>query len=245
MGIHRSNDPANSDTRRRVGTHRAPTQARWRWILGIVLPLAVLTGAGIALAELPDSSDPPVDAHGVGDTRPLTSDDGPSSEPSDSAIVTQPAETPDSSPSESTPSDPSGEAGADEADGETDSLAAEATALTNRERQAAGCADVTENAQLASAATDHSRDMADNGYFDHTSQDGRTFVDRAVNAGYEDVMSENIAKGYQDAASVIQGWMDSPGHRENLLNCEAQVVGIGVARDADGTLLWTQMFGRR
>ena len=42
----------------------------------------------------------------------------------------------------------------------------------------------------------------------------------------------------------MAGWMDSPGHRANILNCQARAIGVGVAAAADGTLYWTQMFGR-
>lgn len=247
MHTPRSNDPLARANGRRAGAHRAPSRARWRWLLGVTLPVAVLTGAGLALAELPETNDSPAAAETV-DTR-LLGDDGPAtSAPPDSGVVTQPAETPSSTAPESASPEPdssSSDPGADEALDEMAAFAVEVVALTNQERLAAGCGEVVNNPQLAAAAVGHSRDMADNGYFDHSSQDGRSFVDRAVAAGYDHAMSENIAKGYPDAASVVKGWMDSPGHRDNLLNCDAKAVGIGVARDAGGALLWTQVFGRQ
>ncbi|MFD0560271.1 uncharacterized protein YkwD [Stackebrandtia endophytica] len=246
MQIPRSHDPQAGPRGRRSGAHRAPTPLRWRWLLGITLPVAVLTGAGLAVAELPDSQESTTALEPVTDTRTLTDQDEQNESP-DSAVVTQPAETPSSeAPSSSSP-EPE-ESGAETENGPVDELAALATdavALTNQERQNAGCGTVSDNASLAAASTAHSKDMADNDYFDHTSRDGRTFTDRAAAQGYDQAMSENIAKGYPDAAAVVQGWMDSPGHRDNLLNCDAKAVGIGVARDASGALVWTQMFGRQ
>lgn len=246
MQIPRSNDPQAGAKGRRSGAHRAPAPLRWRLLLGITLPIAVLTGAGLAVAELPDSRDSTTALEPVTENQPLTDQDQ-LTEPADSGVVTQPAET----PSSAAPSSPSPEP--DESTAEPDNepvdelvaLAAEAVALTNQERRNAGCEAVSDNPQLAAASAGHSQDMADNGYFDHTSQDGRAFTDRAAAQGYDQAMSENIAKGYSDAAAVIQGWMDSPGHRDNLLNCDAEAVGIGVARDDSGALVWTQMFGRQ
>jgi uncharacterized protein YkwD len=84
--------------------------------------------------------------------------------------------------------------------------------------------------------------MAANDYFDHTSQDGRSPTDRAAEQGYEGGVGENIAAGYPDADAVMEGWMNSEGHRANILNCDYDVIGIGVA-DRDGTLYWVQNFG--
>ena len=84
--------------------------------------------------------------------------------------------------------------------------------------------------------------MAANDYFDHTSQDGRGPTERAAEQGYEGGVGENIAAGYPDAESVMEGWMNSEGHRANILNCDYDVLGVGVA-DRDGTLYWVQNFG--
>jgi uncharacterized protein YkwD len=223
-----------------VGAHRATTP-RWRWTLVVALPVAVLAGTGLALAELPDSVPAAVDAElsqqaPDGDAAGATS-----ATPPESDVVTQ---APESTSPEPSPSDETGEPEDEQPVDEMVALAGEAIRLTNEERQAAGCPTVSENPQLTDAATGHSGDMAANGYFDHTSQDGRDFVDRATAAGYNHAMSENIAMGYATAADVIAGWMNSPGHRDNLLNCDAVAIGLGVARSPDGSLLWTQMFGR-
>jgi uncharacterized protein YkwD len=88
--------------------------------------------------------------------------------------------------------------------------------------------------------------MATNDYFSHTAPDGSTFVDRAVAAGYprNEAGGENIAMGYRTAADVMDGWMDSEGHRANILNCDFAAIGVGLARDSGGTPYWTQVFGR-
>lgn len=122
-------------------------------------------------------------------------------------------------------------------------LAAEAIRLTNAERKKAGCGEVKENAKLTAAAQGHSEDMAVHDYFDHTSQDGRSPWDRARAEGYNDAIGENIAAGYPTAKAVIEGWMNSPGHRDNMLNCAAKSIGLGVASHNGGQLYWTQMFG--
>ncbi|MEQ3554812.1 CAP domain-containing protein [Pseudonocardia nematodicida] len=111
--------------------------------------------------------------------------------------------------------------------------------LTNAQRSAAGCGALRVDPRINAAAQGHSEDMARNGYFDHDSRDGRDFADRISEAGYPSPGAENIAMGQPDAESVVQAWMDSPGHRANILNCSLTTIGVGLA---DG--YWTQNFGR-
>jgi uncharacterized protein YkwD len=123
---------------------------------------------------------------------------------------------------------------------------AEVVRLTNRARARHGCRAVRTDGRLTTAARRHSIDMARNNFFNHTGSDGSDFVVRARRAGYRHAMAENIAQGQRTAAEVVQAWMGSTGHRRIILNCSAKAVGVGVARDRDGsgTLLWTQVFGR-
>ncbi|MFG3339792.1 CAP domain-containing protein [Glycomyces sp. NPDC048151] len=114
--------------------------------------------------------------------------------------------------------------------------------LVDAERAEAGCGALERDSRLDTAARLHAEDMAANDYFDHTSQDGRGPTERAAEQGYEGGVGENIAAGYPDAASVMEGWMNSEGHRANILNCDYSVLGVGVA-DRDGTLYWVQNFG--
>lgn len=120
------------------------------------------------------------------------------------------------------------------------SYATEVTRLTNVERGKAGCAAVKTDARLAAAALTHSKDMVDRDYFSHTSPDGKGPGDRATAAGYPSWSGENIAAGYPTPAAVVQGWMDSPGHKANILNCQSKATGVGY--DARKNM-WTQMFG--
>lgn len=120
------------------------------------------------------------------------------------------------------------------------------TVLVNQERSKAGCGAVRTDARLRTAARGHSADMAENDYFSHTAQDGSTFVDRAAAAGYPRAQAggENIAMGYRTPAEVMDGWMNSEGHRANILNCGFKAIGVGLVRDSGGTRYWTQVFGR-
>jgi uncharacterized protein YkwD len=121
------------------------------------------------------------------------------------------------------------------------SLADQVLALVNQARADAGCGPLTVHAALVTAAQGHADDMATHDYFSHESQDGRTFVDRALAAGYPDPGAENIAKGQADAASVMAAWLDSPPHRANILNCELTTLGLGLNTDG---MYWVQLFGR-
>ncbi|MEV0126263.1 sigma-70 family RNA polymerase sigma factor [Streptomyces sp. NPDC050703] len=115
--------------------------------------------------------------------------------------------------------------------------------LVNAERAKAGCGPVRSNSQLVTAATRHSADMDARDYFDHTSPDGTDPGDRITAAGYRwSTYGENIARGQQTPASVMDSWMNSPGHRANILNCDFEELGVGIHR-ASGGPWWTQAFG--
>ncbi len=94
---------------------------------------------------------------------------------------------------------------------------------------------------LETAAINHSKDMNQNNYFSHTSQDGRNPGQRITAVGYTwNTYAENIAKGYANEDAVIQGWKDSEGHCKNIMN--ATVTEMGVGRSGE---YWTQVFGKR
>jgi uncharacterized protein YkwD len=107
---------------------------------------------------------------------------------------------------------------------------------------------LTMNAALRCAARYHSRDMGLNDYFDHTSLTGTSFSDRAGSAEYDaSPIGENIAAGYPTPADVVAGWMESPGHCMNIMNPDANEIGVGYS-EADMAQYgnyWTQVFGRR
>lgn len=114
--------------------------------------------------------------------------------------------------------------------------------LTNEARTSMGLSAFVCDERLTRAARLHSQDMCDLGYFDHTSADGRSFVDRitAQGATYS-TAGENIAWGQTTPAEVHDGWMHSPGHRANILNGAFHRIGIGYVSCA-GRPYWTQDF---
>jgi uncharacterized protein YkwD len=127
-------------------------------------------------------------------------------------------------------------------------LSAESLAvkLTNAQRAQHGCSALRVDVHLRAAARGHSEDMRVRKYFEHNSPDGKTPWDRIKAAGYSQAgaEAENIAMGYATAQAVVTGWMNSPGHRANILNCSLKAVGIGVEYGQGGPW-WTQDFGGR
>ncbi|MEW5851348.1 MAG: CAP domain-containing protein [Myxococcota bacterium] len=106
---------------------------------------------------------------------------------------------------------------------------------------------LTMHPALQAAARGHSKDMADNDYFDHTSQDGRSPFDRTAEAGYNGgfTQGENIAAGNDTAAATVEQWMSSPGHCRNIMNGAFRHLGVGYAYGPSSTYghYWTQNFG--
>ncbi|MER5277695.1 CAP domain-containing protein [Streptomyces sp. NPDC002809] len=115
-------------------------------------------------------------------------------------------------------------------------------ALVNQERAKVGCSPVTASSSLASLAQNFSDDMAARGFFDHTDPDGQSPWDRAAEAGVSGLGGENIARGQADAEAVMESWMNSDGHRANILNCDYKTLGVGVHFGSGGPW-WTQDFG--
>jgi uncharacterized protein YkwD len=114
--------------------------------------------------------------------------------------------------------------------------------LVNEARADAGCDPVTADPALAAVARAHSADMRDRDYFSHTSPEGLSPFDRAEQAGVDYSRAENIAFGQADAAAVMEAWLESPGHRANILDCDLTKLGVGVAEGTGGPW-WTQLFG--
>lgn len=239
-------------SRPRGGRHRDPAERRRRIFLTILLAF----GLGAATTSL-WALDPP-----LGETTPsseaestgLPGEAAPPALP-DLALgeaVVQPqdaeaAPTSEAPPEEEQPEEP--EPDEDEGGGaptpapdQDRTTEGALLAQVNAERSAAGCGPLQGDSRLDEAARFHAEDMAVNDYFSHTSLDGRSPTDRAAQQGYSGGVGENIAAGYRDAASVMEGWMNSEGHRANILNCGYDVIGIGIA-DRGGTLYWVQKFG--
>ena len=119
---------------------------------------------------------------------------------------------------------------------------AEVLKLVNDERAKVGCSAVSASSALGDLAEDFSDAMAEQGFFDHTDPSGATPWDRAEKAGITSLGGENIARGQADAAAVMEAWMNSPGHKANILNCDFKTLGVGVHFGSGGPW-WTQDFG--
>jgi uncharacterized protein YkwD len=117
-------------------------------------------------------------------------------------------------------------------------MAAEVVSLTNAERQDAGCDPLRVDDRLTEAAQGHSEDMVSRDYFSHDTPDGVSPAERAQRAGYPSFSGENIAAGQRSAQEVVEAWMNSEGHRRNILNCDSKAIGVGLH-----DLHWTQKFG--
>ena len=117
--------------------------------------------------------------------------------------------------------------------------------LTNIERSKAGLPPLTFNSKLTAAAQKHSQNMAMQDFFDH-----RQLVERVRAEGYQySRIGENISAGQSTPESVVQGWMNSPGHRKNILNSQFRELGVGYyfLQNDGGSVnyktYWTQVFG--
>ncbi|MCY1140044.1 CAP domain-containing protein [Actinoplanes sp. Pm04-4] len=122
----------------------------------------------------------------------------------------------------------------------------EVVKLTNAERTANGCKALRVDSRLTEAARAHSADQAKTRTMTHTGSDGSNFVTREVRAGYpkKDASAENVAYGFKTPEQVVTAWMNSTGHRKNILNCSSLAIGVGLAYAGNGSPYWTQDFGR-
>lgn len=118
--------------------------------------------------------------------------------------------------------------------------------LVNQERSKAGLGSLQYANDVAKVAQLKSEDMVKNNYFDHTSPtygSPFTMMDQyGINYTFA---GENIAAGYSTAKAVMEGWMNSPGHRANILNPNYKEIGIGIAKGGDYGIYYTQMFVKR
>ncbi|MGW7822882.1 CAP domain-containing protein [Streptomyces puniciscabiei] len=198
----------------------------------------------------PSASAPSASASGpsASASQPAAPSASPTPTPSKTATGTPTPRATASAPSKAAPSAtaskaaqagsaPSAVSGADTAAAE-----AEVLRLVNEERAKVGCSPLAANSALTGLAESFSDDMAARDFFDHTDPDGKSPWDRAAAAGITDLGGENIARGQADAAAVMQAWMDSPGHRANILNCDFKTLGVGVHFGPGGPW-WTQDFG--
>lgn len=116
----------------------------------------------------------------------------------------------------------------------------EVLTLTNKEREKAGLQPLKLDDGLMASAREKSLDMAKNNYFSHTSPTYGSPFDQMKQHGVTyRAAAENIAKGQQTAKEVVQAWMESPGHRQNILTPNFTHIGIGFSQSS---YVWTQQF---
>ena len=121
--------------------------------------------------------------------------------------------------------------------------ASEVFDLVNSQRSANGQSALTYSAEAAKVAQAKAEDMAANNYFSHTSPTyGSAFDMLKANGVSYSSAGENIAKGQTSSSSVMKAWMNSSGHRANILSSSYKSVGVGCAADSSGTLYWVQVF---
>lgn len=119
--------------------------------------------------------------------------------------------------------------------------------LVNQERAKRGLSSVQWDAKLSDLARSFSRQMADEGFFDHYDRQGASVVDRARRArikGWQKI-GENLfycERSPQFVGLAIRGWLKSPAHRENMFDPSWTATGIGIARDSYGQIYITEVF---
>lgn len=131
---------------------------------------------------------------------------------------------------------------------DADAVRKEMLARVNAIRKKAGLSSLRLNSDLEKAAQRHAEDMLTRGYFAHESLSGTTVRERSRKAGYDwTAIGENIAFGQTSVDEVVETWMDSPGHRKNILGRHFTELGVGLAlgkgKDGKYQILWVQNFG--
>lgn len=124
-----------------------------------------------------------------------------------------------------------------------DAYAQEVLTLTNARREAAGLNPLSADPVLTEMAMLRARELEES--YSHTRPSGENC--KTVFREFETDLrfwGENAAKGNRTPEAVVEAWMDSPGHRENLLREDAEYLGVGVWQDEDGILYWVQLFAK-
>lgn len=126
---------------------------------------------------------------------------------------------------------------------DTKASEAEVIRLVNVERSKNGLGPLAANWEVGRVARHKSQDMINKKYFSHTSPTYGSPFNMMEQFGIKfSAAGENIAMGQRTPAEVVNAWMNSPGHRANILNPSYTQLGVGLAKDSKGTCYWTQMF---
>jgi uncharacterized protein YkwD len=117
--------------------------------------------------------------------------------------------------------------------------------LTNVERKKAGLSPLKANPLLMAAARGHGENMAKQDKLDHVLDDKKP-ADRVKAAGYRfAAVGENIAWNQKDPAQVLESWMNSEGHKANILGKDYLEIGVACVKNAKGERYWVQVFGKQ
>ncbi|MEU4550448.1 uncharacterized protein YkwD [Micromonospora violae] len=247
------------------GRHRSPR--RWRrplMIGGAAAAATLVVSFGVGALTLPGGDNGAAQPTAVDDT--FAASGVPTDEP---ALDTLAAPTPSATPSSASPSPspsklvkptpassrstaasrrsvnrssaPSTTGSSNGSGGSVSAQAREVVDLVNAERAKAGCKALTINDKLMTAAQRHSQDQADHQNMSHTGSDGSNSGVRLDRVGYAwRTYGENVAWNQKTPAAVMDAWMNSSGHRANILNCAFTEIGVGIA-SSNGPY-WTQVF---
>ncbi|WP_081957121.1 CAP domain-containing protein [Clostridium sp. HMP27] len=161
----------------------------------------------------------------------------PVEQPENKPEVTTPVTKPEVKPEAPKPTNPENNAG-QAGDSQVNEFEKEVVRLTNIERSKEGLKPLTLNVELSKVARIKSKDMVDKKYFDHNSPTYGSPFDMMKSFGISyKAAGENIAYGQRTPEEVVKGWMNSPGHRANILNGNFTEIGVGFYNN-----YWTQMF---
>ena len=206
-------------------------------------PVASSTFAGVSTSSAAPGRSTTDAFAGSASTAPVTTAAAPAAPAPAEAPAAAPAPAPEAAPAPAAAEAPAAApapAAAAAAEPADPTAEGQVLALVNVQRAAAGCGALTADPALAAVARAHSADMRDRDFFDHVNPDGLDPFDSAARAGLV-AHAENIAYGQPDPAAVMDAWMNSAGHRANILNCDLTRLGVGVAQGAGGPW-WTQLF---
>ena len=166
-----------------------------------------------------------------------TSDKNENGESDKKDEITSKPETPDADDKTETPDV------SDKTDESISEYAMEVLELVNEERSKYSLPSLTYSNELESVAYAHSKDMSENNYFSHTDLSGKSPFDRLSesNISYR-AAAENIAAGQKTPDEVMNSWMNSSGHRANILNSSVTEMAVGIYEGSNYRIYWTQMF---
>lgn len=189
---------------------------------GVNIPGINIPGINIPGSNIPDNS--------------LPAPDFPIPDFPDNMLPDQPGDMLPDQPGNPAPDQPG-------TDGSQDAFANEVVRLVNEERAKAGLPALTVDRGAASAAQVRAKEIERS--FSHTRPDGSSFNSALTEAGVNfRGAGENIAYGQNSPEKVMEGWMNSSGHRANILNSSYTSIGVGHYQNASGVNYWTQLFIR-